>query len=337
MRKILLGALFCLVTFALLIWYAALPAVKAPAFPSEKVFVIFEPMPGDLAPPETLRVVTYNIGFASGKKNNEGAVLIPEEVEANLEMMAKTLQGLHPDIIALQEVDFSAARTFNINQLDYLSKALHLPYGAYVVTWNKNYIAWPYWPPRRHFGHVVSGQAVLSRFPILNQETFRFEKPKKNPFWYNWFYLDRVGQRLSLKIGNKETIFWNVHLEAFDNTTRVRQAQKLGEWVNQNSGKTQIVAGDFNSVSYSLPLSPEEIKKFGEDRAEALNQFIQITHLKNAEPNQPLYSMPSWKPVKKIDHIFYSEDLHLKTSGNIPNLIASDHLPIWAVFSFSGQ
>src|SRR5215467_8179763 len=188
-----------------LIFWAKAPAVSPKELPPWGI-VRIQGVPGEegssIRPSsQELRIVTYNIGYASGVKNNTSQTLTRSEVEENLKAMAKALRELHPDLVCLQEVDFDAARTFRINEMETLARELQMPYAAYVLTWNKNYLPWPYWPPKGQFGRIVSGQAVLSRFPIEKQELLRFPKPPSNPFWYNWFYLNRIVQKVVLKNG----------------------------------------------------------------------------------------------------------------------------------------
>lgn len=266
--------------------------------------------------PSSLRVVSYNIGYASGMKNNQGAVLQPEEVEANLAEIAHQLEFLRADIICLQEVDFRAHRTFDQDQLQYLAQRLKMPYVAYVITWNKRYIGWPYWPPQRHFGHMVSGQAVLSRYPIEGQDLLSFKKPEEKPFWYNWFYLDRVAQRLQIRLGKRRLIVWNLHLESFEEGTRLKQIQKLAGQIQRDTSDPLIVAGDYNTND--------------------LSDFTQHTDLAIASAKNTSHTFSSWDPHETIDHILY-KDLSFNSAGVTTGITASDHLPVWAEFIFDGE
>jgi endonuclease/exonuclease/phosphatase family metal-dependent hydrolase len=334
MRKLLIGTLLTLACLALAIWYAASPSVKGPLFPESSI-VHFEwgaSIPLEKKP-DKIKVLTYNIGYASGRKNNLSVHLTRPEVEANLEAMATALKKIDADVVALQEVDFQSARSFDINQFTYLAKALQMPYGAYVLTWNKNYVAWPYWPPQYHFGRIVSGQAVLSRYPIVGQDFIVMEKPKSNPFWYNWFYLNRIVQKVSLTIGDEPLKLWNVHLEAFDAKSRLQQIERVANWVKADDTQYRMVIGDFNSVSVYSPDAAKDPREKLEDKGEALQKLSEVTGFHNAELNPTFLTMPSWAPVKKIDHVFYPATMNLVATGTAPGLVASDHLPVWAILS----
>ncbi|OGQ08758.1 MAG: hypothetical protein A3G32_06245 [Deltaproteobacteria bacterium RIFCSPLOWO2_12_FULL_40_28] len=330
MKKIFLILFSPILIFSIFLIYAIQPSVDEKEFPLHHVIHFQENVIP--VPKPTLTLATYNIGYASGEKNNKGAILTKEEVLYNLDKLALAIQKMNPDVIGLQEVDFKSYRSFDINQLLYLNQKLGYPFAAYVVTWNKKYVAWPYWPLALHFRSVVSGQAVLSRYPIEQQELLHFEKPQDNAFWYNWFYLDRIAQKLTLTDGDQKIIAWNVHLEAFKQKTRNEQARILANAIRDlGKGVSQFVLGDFNSVSaYSENLKLEKILKMEED-GEALKIILNTSQLHNAEPLEPVFTMPSWEAIKKIDHILV-DDFFTFLEGDNLQLTASDHLPYWASF-----
>ena len=292
--KIFVGILTGLLSVAILIGYADLPVSSSFSIPAEGIVHFSGDKPSkQTAEPDAITVVSYNIGYASGLKNNLPVFLSKAEVLQNLDAMIATLKTLKPDLLFLQEVDFNSARTYGINQMEYLARGLETPYAAYVVTWNKRYVPWPYWPPKTHFGRMLSGQAVLSRFPILQQETVPFPKPKSNPFWYNWFYLNRILQNISVQARGHVWHVWNAHLEAFDAPTRAEQVLKLADHIHQEKG-TLLAVGDYN-----------------EDPGMFLKDFAQ-TGL-------------------EIDHIYYTQPLLLRRRGHF-TIEASDHFPVWAQF-----
>ncbi|HCU25888.1 MAG TPA: hypothetical protein DF383_12795 [Deltaproteobacteria bacterium] len=313
---------------SLFLFYATRPGISAKRLPTAGIVHFKENSPP--LPEETheLTVLTYNLGYGAGKKNNRPEVLSREEVERNLAAMARELRSQNADLIFLQELDFDSQRSFGIDQFRYLADKVALPYAAYVLTWNKKYVAWPYWPPQTHFGRVVSGQAVFSRFPILSQQLIYFEKPAENPFWYNWFYLDHIVQHLWLKIGDREASVYNLHLEAFSTATRREQLEKIGKLIKADPAAIRIAAGDYNLASHI-----EAGRKDNErDTEDLLPKFAAVTGLSNAEGKRIFYSMPSWNAYKKIDHIFFSPGLKLLDSGNLAGIEASDHLAVWAKF-----
>lgn len=330
--KIALTIFTCVVpALAGLLMFAASPASNRPAAGILAVGDVPGTHPISAGPRTQLRVVTYNIGYASGDQNNLGSVLKRATVVNNLNAIAAYLKSLKADVVALQEADFAAARSFEIDQLLEIALAAEFPYAAYIVTWNKRYVAWPYWPPSKHFGAVVSGQAILSRYPIVRQEVTTFPKPESNAFWYNWFYPDRVIQEVTIALPDGAAVFYHVHLEAFDERTRLAQARTLAKMVSEDKTPWRWALGDFNSVSFLRPALPQAERDRLEDSAKALNAFVDISGLQNAETATPFYTMSSWNAVKKIDHILYAPPWSM-SSVTTAILTASDHLPVVADF-----
>ena len=123
----------------------------------------------------TLTLVSYNIGYLSGLAN--AALETDVEVsasrasfDANQKMAIAALQAVNPDILAVQEVDLDARRSYGVNQVEALAQGLGLANGAIAINWDKRYVPFPYWPLTQQFGRTLSGQAILSRFPIQNHE-----------------------------------------------------------------------------------------------------------------------------------------------------------------------
>src|SRR3989339_1077320 len=273
-----------------------------------------------------LTVVTYNIGYAYGLENNKGGRLTKSDVTRNLLQMIDALRQSNPDILFLQEVDFHSRRTYDINQAVLIANALNMPYSAHSLTWDHTYLPWPFWPISSHYGRVVSGQVVMSRFPIVSQDVLVFDKPQSNPFWYNWFYLDRVVQKITLLINNQRYSVFHVHLEAFDEKARQQQTARLSRWVSENRETALLAAGDFNSTTNIGPsLSIREANELLASKV-FLKTLEKETLLTNAETAN-LLTYPSDLPQMKLDHIFYSSKLKpVKTT--VLNSNASDHAAV---------
>lgn len=262
-----------------------------------------------------LRLATYNIGYASGIKNNTEKIT-EAEAKQNLYTIALTLKKIDADIVALQEVDFKSARTFDTDQMTYLAQFLGMPFVAYAVTWNKKYIPFPYWPISKHFGRILSGQVILSKYPLVKQEVRTYEKPKKNWFWYNWFYLNRVEQKVIVQLPIGNAAIWNVHLEAYDSVTREEQAELLSDAINKEDASMKFVLGDFNGPT-------------------AMAHVADKTSLKNSDTS--LLTYPSWNPIEKLDAILYPNSFEMKNDGALLGTavsppLGSDHLPVWKEF-----
>lgn len=330
-RTLFYGIGILALLFGLFLAYSLRPAVTESELPASGVVQFASPTEASpAAKQDRLTVVSYNIGYGSGVKNNKDAITDRAELMRNLDEMAQRLGELKPDLVLLQEVDFASDRSFGVDQMRYLAEKLGLNFGAYALTWNLAYVPFPYWPPSRHFGKIVSGQAVLSRFPIVKQQLIEFPKPGENPFWYNWYYLNRVVQHLTLQVGPETLSLYNLHLEAFGVATREEQLKNIGKLIKADPVGFKIVGGDFNLAS-RMEQGHEDPDK---DTKGLLTDFMKTTSLSDASSQDSFYSMPSWQPYKLIDHLYFSSKFHLEHSGNIANSTASDHLAVWATLGF---
>jgi endonuclease/exonuclease/phosphatase family metal-dependent hydrolase len=286
--------------------------------------VTYEAYPPGTANPEQLNVVSYNIGYLSGLTNQQAVERDKTLYERNQATAVKALEAVQPDILALQEIDFDAYRSFNLNQQYAISATLRLAYGAIAVNWDKRYVPFPYWPPSAHYKQVVSGQAVLSRYPIRRNERLVLEKVPTNPFYYNALYLDRVAQVSEIDVSGQPLVVINVHLEAFDAATRARQTQVVRDLAEGYAQDYPVLlVGDFNS---SLNRAEE-----GDNRS--IQILLDSPVLAPAQPPQTEgFTFPSDQPQYTLDYIFYTPaTLEVVGAEVITGAAqASDHLPIQA-------
>jgi len=280
--------------------------------------------------PDTFTVMTYNIGYLSGMSNN---LPVREEEDFYSERLRRAValfQDIAPDFVGLQEIDFCAARSYRMNQLDSLAFGCGFAYAAREVNWDKRYVAFPYWPPWVHFGEIISGQAVLSRFPIVKQQ--RVVLPRMDrPFYFDLFYLDRLAQVVEVEIDGNKLVIINVHLEAYDDATREQQAAAVVKICERYTARwPMLLIGDFNSDPALFPTLRDDTIGIIRRDARLLPAF---EHVLSADIHG---TYPSQKPVAKIDYVFYNaEKIELldrfvvQDAGDI-----SDHLPVVMKFRF---
>lgn len=273
----------------------------------------------------TFRVITYNIGYLSGMTNNEALERPLEMFEANKILAYNAIKEANAHLIALQEVDYDAHRSFYANQMEEVATSCQFPYSAQAVNWDKKYVPFPYLPFSMHFGKLVSGQAILSAYPIQKHERIVLERPANNPFYYDAFYIDRLLQIVELDCGGKKLTVMNVHLEAYDSATRQAQSEYVLQEYRKYAAKGAVVLlGDFNSIP---PL------KSGNRTTVAV--FLEEEGLSSAVP-EPFFNhtnamtYPADVPKEQIDYIFYTtkdfESISWRVLGDA--LTASDHLPL---------
>ncbi|PZO56418.1 MAG: metal-dependent hydrolase [Phormidesmis priestleyi] len=284
---------------------------------------------GEVAKP-THTIVSYNIGYLSGLANNTTAETDSAFFEANLQRVTAALQAVKPDIVAFQAIDFASKRSYHIDQAKAIAQAVNLINGALAISWDKNYVPFPYWPPAAQFGKIVSGQAILSRwpYPIQSNRRLMLEKVASNPFYYNAFYLDRLAQVSEILVGGKPLMVINVHLEAFDEPTRVKQTQFVRA-IAEDYAKTYpvIVLGDFNSS-----LNRPEESAFSINVMKDSEQFASA--VPEADWGKAMATFPSNQPEYTLDYIWYTPSTIEVVSTEVISAAgeASDHLPLMMEF-----
>ena len=61
-------------------------------------------------------IVTYNIGYLSGMTNNRAIEKPKQLFDNNMNKVLLETKNVNPDIIAFQEIDYNASRSYNVNQ-----------------------------------------------------------------------------------------------------------------------------------------------------------------------------------------------------------------------------
>ena len=299
------------------------------------------------APRDTLSVMAYNIGYLSGMTNNQPVERDSSLFTKNMSAVVDMLRASSPDIIGFQEIDFGAARSLKVHQLDTLGVRAGYSFGAQAVNWDVRYLPFPSDDPAFHFGMVQSGQAVLSRYPVVSHERVALQRTSR-PFWNDAFYLDRLAQITEVAVGADTLTIINVHLEAFEEETREAQAEEVRRLVQDrlNTGDTEntgraarpvLLMGDFNSVPPAARevLPEEERTAFATD--ETIARLLDGLSLQSAFPDsmytgapEAVATYPADVPTRPIDHIYYTPE-HIEaldaTVLNPPGP-PSDHRPV---------
>jgi endonuclease/exonuclease/phosphatase family metal-dependent hydrolase len=278
---------------------------------------------------DTLTVISFNIGYLSGLENaatsDVGVKSTKEFYDHNLETAIAALKSQKADFIGFQEIDIAAKRSYYVNQVTELAKALNLGSAAIGINWDKNYVPFPFLPIEAQFGRTVAGQAILSRYPIKKSDRIVLEKIKSKPFFYKAFYLDRVAQVSEIDVNGKPLIIINVHLEAFEEKTRQNQTQVVKELAEGYATQYPVLLiGDFNSsLNRKEELEP------------SINLLLKSQYFKSAMSiDQPIATYPSNKPEYTLDYIFYNpERIEVLESTVVTQTAqASDHLPVMMKF-----
>ena len=281
-------------------------------------------------------IVSYNIGYLSGLANNTTEKLERSFYEENQRRAIAAIQSVNPDIVAFQEIDFGSKRSYEVNQAEAIAQATKLYNGATVTSWDKKYVPFPYWPPAAHFGKMLSGQAILTQLwlPIQENRRFVLAQVADKPFFYKAFYLDRLAQVTQITLIDQPIIVINVHLEAFEEQTRVNQTKFVRE-LAEDYAKTYpvIVVGDFNSALNRSSFAGIESEPYQETQF-SIKEMLASKQLAPAVPpsewNGKNVTFPADKPEYKLDYMFYTPStIEVLETGVIAAAgESSDHLPI---------
>jgi endonuclease/exonuclease/phosphatase family metal-dependent hydrolase len=339
MKLLVWSALALVLLVVLFLAWAARPwSLKARQFTAEVLQINTENLPELEEYPSVIKVLSWNLGFLYGE-GSEGPGYVTQDkhfYQEKFDKLVVEIKQWDADILCLQEIDFASARSHHMNQARSLAQAAGYPYVAEVVSWEANYIPFPYWPFSNHFGRVNSGGAILSRYPMVQHQVWLLAKPMSNPWWYNLFYLHRYLQQVTIKVGERQFKVGNLHLEAFDKQDRQQQINFINDEVSR--GQLDIIAGDFNM----LPASATKRSKFKstEDNYEEDPSYelmlksglLEVIPDEIYATDENLYfTFPASRPDRRLDYIFYRQELKMMKAEILPSAL-SDHLPIRASF-----
>lgn len=173
-----------------------------------------------------------------------------------------------------------------------------------------------YYPATSHIvaGHDF-GNAILSKFKLSHPE--KIILPYLNPVNKSI----RIAVSGTVHIGQEKIRLVSLHLETplMRFSKREDQIQTVLDSIQHQHGSI-IIGGDFNTA-------------FHKGRRVVKNIMTRngYTH---ASQNLGYTSRLTWLPFVKfqLDHI-YSKNIKIYDAGKVNNFKASDHLPLWIVFS----
>ncbi len=239
-----------------------------------------------------LRVVSYNIHKCIGAVDRRYR---PERI-------VETIAHYEPDIVLMQEVDNGAKRSLRHSQVEVLAEMLGMPHHS----WYPNVKV-------RGGGH--HGNAILSRFPLLDSHNIDITTPpkKKRSVIYG---RQRIPVQVSGESHTKTLHIFNMHLglSQIERKVQLRKFLEAHPFRGIHEDTAVIVGGDLNDVYGNLGgklLSPAG--------------FRTVKKLKA--------TFPSYAPVRTLDGLYVRGDITLHTLDRSRLKIAkqaSDHLPLIA-------
>ena len=219
-----------------------------------------------LKPGETVRIMTWNLGYGALGDNADffmdGGKMVytadKERVNDNLAGITKEVDLISPDILLVQEIDISSARSYFIDESEYLqensqSEAL-AGKRAYACNFSVPFVPLPI-PP---IGKVQAGIEVFCKYDITQSRRVSLPCPYKWPL--RTFNLKRCLEisRMPVEGTDTELVLINLHLEAYDSGEgKIAQTRMLKEILKAeaDAGNYVIAGGDFNQVFSNVDAS----------------------------------------------------------------------------------
>ena len=210
---------------------------------------------------ESIHVLTFNTGYAGLDKSQDffmdgGSGVSPTggraKVEENLAGILAAIQEANAQIVLLQEVDQSSARTNRIDETAYYQQNTGLN-AAYAVNYQCGFVPFPL-PP---IGAVKSGVLTLSAYQPAQAQ--RQSLPVKWPIRVANLKRCLLVERIPVADSGRELVLINLHLEAYDDGEgKVAQTRQLLDFIHQEyeKGNYVIAGGDFNQTF-------EGVQRFG--------------------------------------------------------------------------
>ena len=254
-----------------------------------------------------LRLLTFNIAHGRGLNPIQG-LSSAQKLKNNLRKIAKLIEKLQPDIVALQEIDECSRWAGNFDHLEYLQLHAGFPHAVFGIN------------TRRHgLINLCYGNALLSRHPILATETVVFG-------------VRRVGEKgflfVELDIGGRLVPVVNLHLHFSSREHRIRQIgrllARLREKLRERGADWDlppIICGDFNNPGHSADATAALLSHLS-DYADY------VLHPVNGR------TFPSPLPRRMLDFVLLPPSC-TAVHSEVVRAILSDHRPVLVDFDLA--
>lgn len=177
--------------------------------------------------PAKLRVLCYNIHYGQGM---DGAY--------DIERLAAVINRVKPDLVALQEVDVGVKRSGRIHEAQLLGKMTGL-----AVRFG----------PTQHYEGGLFGNAVLTRFPILDVVIQPLPYTESTPELVTY---PRAAIAVTVRGPDDRPLrFISTHFQHNVPADRVAEAQAINSlFADNETSIPTILAGDMNATPDSEPI-----------------------------------------------------------------------------------
>jgi Metal-dependent hydrolase len=249
---------------------------------------------------QRLRIVTYNIAHGRGLQPIQG-LTSRRKIRLNLLKIAKLLQSLNPDVVALQEIDEDSLWAGSFDQLEFLREFSGMPHAVFGVN-NR----------RASFPRLNYGNAILSKHPIAESENIKFGTRNFGEKGFLFAELDVAGRRVPIV---------NMHLHYRSRVHRIRQVGLVMDYLTRKHPHRHthwqippIVCGDMNNPSHTTDATASLFKYFERHGRYSLHPRFAATY-------------PSPLPHRTLDFIFLPPTC-VEVYCLVVKSYLSDHRPV---------
>ncbi len=210
---------------------------------------------GGPAPGDSLSLLTWNIGYGALGDNADffmdGGTMVNTANEVrlarNLDGILAELDAVRPDILFLQEIDRSSARSGRVDELARVRAALGGRVSSFANNFKVAFLPYPL-PP---IGKVDSGIATFTAFPVSGAERVQLPIPFSWPVRMVNLKRCALVSRVPLRGTDRELVLVNLHLDAYDSGEgKAAQTAALAALLQEEADKGNYVVagGDFNQI-----------------------------------------------------------------------------------------
>lgn len=249
LKKIALVLASLLFLFVLFLVFATLTDYKPP----EKEILFESDQPDTIDPGNKISFLLWNVGYCGLGKDMDFFYDGGSQVRTSREITIRNLTFIRQflagndscQFILLQEVDQKSKRTYRINEVDTINKALPLHNPFFAHNYRVKFVPVP---PASPMGSVNSGLLTMSK--SVPSSSTRYNFPGDYSWPTNLFMLDRcfMVNRYPLADG-KEFLVVNSHNSAFDDgSLKAQEMDYLKKFLLDEFGKGNyvIVGADWN-------------------------------------------------------------------------------------------